>query len=158
MQLRYLKYAVSQPDSHYVRLALAEQMRLDSEHGSGWLTDLRRHLYTLGAPLSPEFNAAAIDLCIAPLKKSMQATLKDEVDASPKLEILRSRVEYDNKGRSASPMLSFVTICTFVIRPLDVPSPDRSSQITGSQLRCSVVQARKDRILSRAGLAYAASA
>ncbi|KZW00179.1 hypothetical protein EXIGLDRAFT_570871, partial [Exidia glandulosa HHB12029] len=74
---------------------------------SGWLSDLRSNLLKINVLLPRELSSSSVAKCMADLKSAMQTALRNEVDSSPKLELLQRRVEFSAKGRTESPVLLF---------------------------------------------------
>ncbi|EJD46731.1 hypothetical protein AURDEDRAFT_63078 [Auricularia subglabra TFB-10046 SS5] len=107
LQLRYLRYAVAQPEGHLARVALEEQYTLALEGRSCWLSEMRRHLYNAGVDLPVRPTAEIAENCLSLLKQTMLATIESEVLASPKLSILHHRVEYDAKGLASTLVMKF---------------------------------------------------
>ncbi|KZV79321.1 hypothetical protein EXIGLDRAFT_596096, partial [Exidia glandulosa HHB12029] len=102
-----LEYTCQQDNTHLASCALRAQVALDGERTSGWLSDLRSNLRKINVHLPPDLDAASVRKCMADLKLAMQTTLREEVNNSPKLELLQRRTEFSAKGRADSPVLQF---------------------------------------------------
>lgn len=107
LQLRYLQYILDLDEDHLASVALRAEMLLSDANKSCWLGDLRRNLYNLGIDLGIRPSAAMVEEARRALKLAMQSKLAGEVAESPKLDILRQRVEYGATGRAASPVMKF---------------------------------------------------
>ncbi|KZW01035.1 hypothetical protein EXIGLDRAFT_574000, partial [Exidia glandulosa HHB12029] len=107
IQLGYLQYICQQDSDRLVVAALQSQIALDRQKTSGWLSDLRSNLLKVDVTLPGDITGPLIAKCMTDLKTAMQNALRNEVNNSPKLELLQRRVEFSAKGRAESPVLLF---------------------------------------------------
>ncbi|KZV98504.1 hypothetical protein EXIGLDRAFT_606965 [Exidia glandulosa HHB12029] len=107
LTLGYLQYLLGLPVSHYARAALHQTMENATMRCSGWWYDLRSQVESVGLSLPVDVTAEGVSDLISRIRTHMYREIGAEVDTSPKLELLRTRVEYDKKGQPSTPVLAF---------------------------------------------------
>lgn len=107
LQLRYLHYLLTLPQSHLASVALRETIAAARAAPTGWFSDLRNACQKVGLDL-PETPSTDSVASIEPhLKTALYQHLKKLVDESPKLELLHQRTCYTGKTRRAAAVLEF---------------------------------------------------
>ncbi|KAJ3878477.1 hypothetical protein F5051DRAFT_327871, partial [Lentinula edodes] len=102
LALRYLKYLMDLPDSHYVSLALKENNNLRNSHFPCWLSDLDYVISQLpGNHRLPELrslNGDFVDKLIKSIELSTKTNLQSHINTWSKLSLLRHRLEPNKEG------------------------------------------------------------
>ncbi|KZV69764.1 hypothetical protein PENSPDRAFT_652043, partial [Peniophora sp. CONT] len=103
LALRYLRYLLAQEGHRLVRVAFEEQVVMYNSGVPGWLGDLRAALAGLPSRvILPDIAAlretGAVDSLIKLVDKSMRLTLAHDIATSPRLYLLRDRLEPQQQG------------------------------------------------------------
>ncbi|KZV84831.1 hypothetical protein EXIGLDRAFT_623753, partial [Exidia glandulosa HHB12029] len=107
LQLRYLCYTLTLPDTHLASRAVKESIQSARNAQSGWFSDLRRAAGTIGLEVSAEPTPENIAALEPSLKTALYRHIQDSVNTSPKLELLHSRPAYIGQQRKLAPPLEF---------------------------------------------------
>lgn len=112
LALRYLRYALEQPADQLVRVAMDEAIAMYDAGVPGWLGDLAFALRSLKRPVILPHTAllrqpGAIDGIIADVDKAMRAQLLADVVTSPRLYLMRDRLEPQTRGPPKKTLLQF---------------------------------------------------
>ncbi|KLO05044.1 hypothetical protein SCHPADRAFT_839832 [Schizopora paradoxa] len=107
LALKYLIYLTSLPNNHYARCALQEAINLSENSAQSWYTELVQAIeklqerakinVTLPVLSGQMSNQEILDL-IKAIEHMCDAYLQVLIDKSPKTELLRGRLERDDKG------------------------------------------------------------
>ncbi|KAJ3804300.1 hypothetical protein EV368DRAFT_85633 [Lentinula lateritia] len=108
LTLRYLKYLIGLPDTHYASLALKENNNLRSSGFPCWLSDLDYTIAQLPGnhrlPPLQHLNGHHIDKLINTIVFSTKTDLQSHIDMWSKLSLLQHRLEPNDEG-PAKPLL-----------------------------------------------------
>ncbi|KAJ4494133.1 hypothetical protein C8R41DRAFT_882102, partial [Lentinula lateritia] len=108
LTLRYLKYLIGLPNTHYASLALAENDNLRNSLHPCWLSDLDFAINQLpGNHRLPHLHAldgTLIDKLIKAIEFSTKTNLQSHIDTWSKLSLLRHRLE-PKEGGPAKPQM-----------------------------------------------------
>ncbi|KAJ3870875.1 hypothetical protein F5051DRAFT_489561, partial [Lentinula edodes] len=100
--LRYLKYLMGLPSSHYASLALKESNNLCNSHSPCWLSDLDYAISQLPGnhclPNLRSLNRDHIDRLIKSIEFSTKADLQSHINTWSKLSLLQHCLEPNKEG------------------------------------------------------------
>lgn len=114
LSLRFFQYLLSLSPHHYARLALEDSVFLRHQLSPSWYGDLSIVLKRLsdlsGVPLTPPSLHSTPD-DVSTLIKSVQVacevSIQEALDKSPKLILLRDRLEKDENGKLVRKTMAF---------------------------------------------------
>ncbi|KZV93920.1 hypothetical protein EXIGLDRAFT_595836, partial [Exidia glandulosa HHB12029] len=107
LQLRYLCYTLSLPDTHLASRAVKESIQAARITQSGWFSDLQRAVAAIGLALSADPSHESVAALEPGLKTALYRHIQDCTNGSPKLELLHSRPLYICRDRKLAPPLEF---------------------------------------------------
>ncbi|KZV68968.1 hypothetical protein PENSPDRAFT_581662 [Peniophora sp. CONT] len=110
--LRYLDYALHLPPTHLVYAALCDSLALYSAGHSCWIGDIAYALAHLDVPVmlpAPRdlFREGSIKRLIASVDSAMKTWLKNTVQESPRLTIMKDRFEPMRQGPARRVLMHF---------------------------------------------------
>ncbi|KAJ3855988.1 hypothetical protein EV368DRAFT_8559, partial [Lentinula lateritia] len=109
LALRYLKYLIALPPSHYAFLALWENNNLRRTSSPCWLSDLDYAISQLPGhhrlPHLRDLNSDCIDTLIKTIEFSTKSELQSHIDTWSKLSLLRNRLEPKETGPAKQQMI-----------------------------------------------------
>ncbi|KAJ4494573.1 hypothetical protein C8J55DRAFT_415141 [Lentinula edodes] len=132
LTLRYLKYLIELPNTHYASLALAENDNLRNSLCPCWLSDLDYAINQLPGnhrlPHLRSLDGALIDKLIKSIELSTKTNLQSHIDTWSKLSLLRHRLEPKEEGHAKPQIIGLRHYLTQI--------PNHSHRRTITKLLC----------------------
>ncbi|GAW07449.1 hypothetical protein LENED_009438 [Lentinula edodes] len=132
LTLRYLKYLIGLPNTHYASLALAENNNLRNSLCPCWLSDLDYAINQLPGnhrlPHLRDLDGALIDKLIKSIELSTKTNLQSHIDTWLKLSLLRHRLEPKEEGQAKPQIIGLRHYLTQI--------PNHSHRCTITKLLC----------------------